>query len=182
MGRVRWHWVGCVVAGIGAAAHVYFAFIETIKWKFDTVREIAPTWVDGVKDAAVGVEWAKRLAFNIGIYNLVLALGLAWTCRAFATRAPIASALGTFFAICCWVPPQQHFTRTCISRSRRKARSACCCSSRRSSPASRLPPECCYRAGWSSRNTIWVGRTKCKATSRITSTVLMYISAMASTE
>jgi uncharacterized membrane protein len=99
MDRVQWHWVACVVAGIGAAAHVYFAFIETVGWKLDAVRRIAPSWVDGVKDAEAGVAWAKPLAFNIGIYNLVLALGLAWTCRAFATRAPIASALGTFFAI-----------------------------------------------------------------------------------
>jgi uncharacterized membrane protein len=99
MDRVQWRWVACIVAGIGAAAHVYFAFIETVGWKLDAVRRIAPSWVDGVKDAEVGVAWAKPLAFNIGIYNLVLALGLAWTCRAFATRAPIASALGTFFAI-----------------------------------------------------------------------------------
>ena len=101
MGWVRWRWVACVVAGVGAAAHVYFAFIETVGWKLDAVRRIAPSWVAGMTDveAASFADRAKPLAFNIGIYNLMLALGLAWTCRAFATRAPIASALGTFFAI-----------------------------------------------------------------------------------
>lgn len=54
------------VAGVGAAAHVYFAFIETFRWGAATVRRIAPSWVEGLKDAdvAVAIAWAKPLAFN----------------------------------------------------------------------------------------------------------------------
>jgi len=89
------------VAAIGAAAHVYFTFIETVGWGTATVRKIAPPWLEGLSeaDAAGVVAWAKRLAFNIGIYNLVLALGLAWTCRAFYMQAPTARSLGIFFAV-----------------------------------------------------------------------------------
>lgn len=70
-------------------------------WNLAAVRKIAPAWVAGMSDTAAtgAVDWAKRLAFNIGIYNLVLALGLAWTCRAFAMQAPTARSLGIFFAV-----------------------------------------------------------------------------------
>ena len=96
-----WHWLGVAAAGAGALAHVYFAYLEAVRWAPETVRKIAPSWLEGLSDAdaAKVVGWAKRLAFNIGIYNLVLALGLAWTCWAFATQAPIAKSFGLFFAI-----------------------------------------------------------------------------------
>ena len=94
-------WLGVGVAGVGALAHVYFAYIEAIKWSPAKVRDIAPAWLEGLSesDAAHVVGWAKRLAFNIGVYNLILALGLAWTCRAFWLQAPTARSLGIFFAV-----------------------------------------------------------------------------------
>lgn len=93
--------IGYVVAGFGALAHVYFAYLETLKWGPATVHDIAPSWIGGLSEAeAAGViAWAKRLAFNIGVYNLVLALGLAWTCRTFYVQAPTAKSLGIFFAV-----------------------------------------------------------------------------------
>jgi len=96
-----WYWLGTAVAALGALAHVYFAFVETLRWSPSKVREIAPAWLEGLTeaDATRVVGWAKRLAFNVGIYNLVLALGLAWTCRAFYMQAPTAKSLGIYFAI-----------------------------------------------------------------------------------
>ena len=92
---------GVLVAGLGALLHVYFAFIETIKWGPATVRKIAPPWVEGIDTSLVDahIAWAKRLAFNVGVYNLLLAIGLAWTAVAYATDAAIASSLGIFFGI-----------------------------------------------------------------------------------
>ena len=93
--------LGAFVAGVGALAHVYFTFIETVRWGPATVRKIAPSWVKGMSDAEAtsAIAWAKRLAFNVGIYNLVLAFGLAWTCAAFLMQAPTAKPFGIFFAI-----------------------------------------------------------------------------------
>lgn len=95
------YWFAVAVAGIGALAHVYFAFIETVEWGPATVRKIAPSWLEGLSEdeTARVVGWAKRLAFNIGVYNLALALGLAWTCRAFYVQAPTARSLAIFFAV-----------------------------------------------------------------------------------
>lgn len=103
MGWWYWlgYWVGVAAAGLGALAHVYFAYLEAVQWAPGTVRKIAPSWLEGLSDAdaAKVVGWSKRLAFNIGIYNLVMALGLAWTCAAFATQAPTAKPFGLFFAV-----------------------------------------------------------------------------------
>ncbi len=129
------------------------------------------------------IAWAKRLAFNIGIYNLVLALGLAWTCWAFATQAPTAKSLGIFFAV--WLlgaAAAAISTQIVMAFIVQGALGVLLLIAARPSSDAAVARLSRYRAGWSSRNTIWVGRTKCKATSRITSTVLMYISAMASTE
>jgi uncharacterized membrane protein len=93
---------GTLVLGFAAVAHVVFAYIETFGWGLPAVRKIAPSWLESFKDTQAAeehVDWAKRLAFNIGVYNLMLAIGLGWTCWAFATQAPIARALGIFFAI-----------------------------------------------------------------------------------
>src|ERR1700752_611938 len=78
-----------------------FAFVETLRWSPSKVREIAPAWLEGLTEAdatRVG-GWAKRLAFHVGIFNLVLGMGLAWTCRAFYMQAPTAKSLGIYFAI-----------------------------------------------------------------------------------
>jgi uncharacterized membrane protein len=96
-----WHLFGAAVAGLGAAAHAFFAYIETIGWRLHLVRKIAPSWLEGVEEtlAQAHADWAKRLALNIGVYNLMLAVGLCWTCWAFAVQSPMASQLGIFFAI-----------------------------------------------------------------------------------
>jgi uncharacterized membrane protein len=88
-----------ILAGIGAVAHVIFAFIEILRWEPATVRRIAPSWLEGLNDiglAEAHIAWAKPLAFNVGAYNLLLAVGLAWTALGDAT---IVSSLGLFFAI-----------------------------------------------------------------------------------
>jgi uncharacterized membrane protein len=96
-----WYLFGAAVAGIGALAHLGFAYIETIGWRLHLVRRIAPAWLEGVEEtlAQAHADWAKRLALNIGVYNLMLAIGLGWTCWAFAIASPMARALGLFFAL-----------------------------------------------------------------------------------
>jgi uncharacterized membrane protein len=96
-----WYLFGTAVAGFGALAHVYFAYIETIGWRLGIVQKIAPAWLEGLEDtkSAEHTDWAKRLALNIGVYNLMLAIGLGWTCWAFATQSPMGRALGLFFAL-----------------------------------------------------------------------------------
>jgi uncharacterized membrane protein len=96
-----WHLFGAAVAGLAAAAHGFFAYIETIGWRLHLVRKIAPAWVEGVEEtlARAHADWARRLALNIGVYNLMLAIGLGWTCWAFAVASPMARALGMFFAL-----------------------------------------------------------------------------------
>jgi uncharacterized membrane protein len=93
-------WVGAIVALIGALAHVYFAYCETLGWGRPFVEKVAPSWISPA-DSHVDkhIDWAQPLAFNIGSYNLVLALGLAWTCWAFLQRPAMAGALAIFFAI-----------------------------------------------------------------------------------
>lgn len=44
------------------------------------------------------IAWARNLAFNVGVYNLVLAAGLAWTAMA---DPVIRGRLAVFFA--CWL-------------------------------------------------------------------------------
>ena len=64
---------------------------------------VAPSWLKPPKlvpnlDPKDVVDWAEDLAFNVGAYNLVLALGLGWTCWAFLKQPNIAGPLGIFFA------------------------------------------------------------------------------------
>src|SRR5690349_10378577 len=88
-----------ILAGIGAVAHVIFAFIETFRWEPATVRRIAPSWIEGFNDISLAeahIAWAKPLAFNVGVYNLLLGIGLAWTAVGDAT---IVGSLATFCGI-----------------------------------------------------------------------------------
>src|SRR3954468_24913513 len=86
-----------IVAGIGALSHIFFAYQETIGWGMDFVKTAAGSWIDPADQNTAGhVNWAKQLAFNIGIYNLVLAMGLAWTAIA---DANIKKQLGIYFSV-----------------------------------------------------------------------------------
>jgi uncharacterized membrane protein len=80
------------VAGLFAVAHLLFACLEVFCWGPKFVKFAAPSWMLE-PDAAAHVAWAKKLALNMGAYNLVLAIGLAWT----AVSQP--SSLGLFFTM-----------------------------------------------------------------------------------
>ena len=90
-----------------------FALVETLGWGRWFVDKAAGSWLTtlettlrteyGVTDATDlaklvdnHVGWAGNLAFNIGVYNLALAVGLAWVARA---GASVARPLGVFLAI-----------------------------------------------------------------------------------
>jgi hypothetical protein len=62
--------------------------------------------VEGLDDdlANKHILWSKRLAFNIGAYNLMLALGLLWTFWAFIQRPALAGMLAIFLQFGCWWP------------------------------------------------------------------------------
>ena len=90
------------VAALAAAAHAYFAFCETQKWGRALVAKVAPSWL--LDDAGRPlpeehirsvVDWSSKLAFNMGAYNLMLAVGLAWV----ALRGAAFASLGVFFAL-----------------------------------------------------------------------------------
>ena len=86
-------------AGICALLQFLFAAVEMSRWNLKTVARIAPSWVRDPEYAASAethVRWARRLAFNMGAYNLMLGLGLGWA--AFAGDAT-ARQLSVFFAI-----------------------------------------------------------------------------------
>jgi uncharacterized membrane protein len=96
-----WHYFGVLVAGFGAILHIGFAYKETLGWNREFVGTAAPSWIEGLDEDLSNkhIFWAKRLAFNIGAYNLMLAAGLAWNCWAFFWQQALAGMLGTFFAI-----------------------------------------------------------------------------------
>jgi uncharacterized membrane protein len=90
------------VASLGALAQIYFAYKETVGWGREFVDKAAPAWtkpkgpnVPADPNIDAHIEWARDLAFNMGIYNLVLAIGLAWTVVAAPT---MARSLGFFFS------------------------------------------------------------------------------------
>jgi uncharacterized membrane protein len=88
-----------LVGFVGAAAHVYFFYKEALKWDVQFVRTAAPSWIDrvgGEEKAIPYVTWAADLAANVGTYNLVLAVGLAWIGVA---GAKVSGTLGIFLAI-----------------------------------------------------------------------------------
>ena len=91
------HWFH-LPAAVGAAAHAYFGYIETFDWTPVRVKAIAPSWFEGLTAATAdnNVAWAQDLAFNIGVYNFMLALGLAWILIA---DPRLGRRLAIFFAI-----------------------------------------------------------------------------------
>ena len=92
---------GALVAGVGAVLHVGFAYKETLGWNRKFVDKAAHAWIASLSvDVSNGhILWAEPLAFNMGVYNLVLAGGLAWTCWAFINQPALAVTIGTFFII-----------------------------------------------------------------------------------
>src|SRR4051812_21898761 len=91
-----------VVAVVGAALQGYFAYMEALDWSPEFVRSAAPAWLDKpamqlrpeILEAAI--TWATLLAFNMGVYNLVLAIGLLWVAVA---GASVAGSLGVFLGV-----------------------------------------------------------------------------------
>jgi uncharacterized membrane protein len=77
--------------------HVGFAYQESVGWGADFVSIAAPSWMKRLNEDPV--TWARKLAYNVAAYNLMLAVGLGWTCWAIHKRQAIAGPLGMFFAI-----------------------------------------------------------------------------------
>lgn len=111
-----WDWLR-VVAGIGVALQGYFAYKETVDWGPAFVKTAAPAWLKRRPEKELpaeqlmpehlpacklppetirAIEWATPLAFNMGIYNLVLAIGLLWVAVA---GASVAASLGIFLGV-----------------------------------------------------------------------------------
>ena len=88
-----------VVAAAGAALQLYFAGQEMFGWGHEFVASAAPAWVGGLDAGSVPpetrshVDWARPLAFNMGAYNLVLAVGLA----RIAVSGPAAAGMPGIF-------------------------------------------------------------------------------------
>jgi hypothetical protein len=63
------------------------------------VASAAPAWTGHVPvaqlppETAAAIAWATPLAFNMGVYNLVLAIGLLWVAIA---GSRVAASLGVF--------------------------------------------------------------------------------------
>ena len=88
-----------LVAFVGAAAHVFFFYKEALTWDIPFVKTAAPSWIErigGDEKALPYVTWASDLAINVGTYNLILAVGLAWVAIA---GADVAGTLGIFLAV-----------------------------------------------------------------------------------
>jgi len=91
-----------VVAGVAAILQFIFAGTEIFGWGGCFVALAAPSWVDhqAAKDLApqfrLNIEWAGKLAHNMGVYNLAMAIGLAWLAFGGKTHA---NPLGIFLAI-----------------------------------------------------------------------------------
>ena len=84
-----------IVAGLGALLHLGFAYKETFGWGPSFVSKAAPAWLRE-PDAQAHIAWAQKLAFNVGAYNLVLAIGLAWTA---VSDVSMTGSLGMFFTL-----------------------------------------------------------------------------------
>lgn len=99
------------VALAGAALQCWFAYKEAYGWEPKFVEKVAPAWMkylpkkdwresspEGklIEETKDHVRWAGKLAFNMGAYNFVLAIGLAWLLIA---GADVAASLGVFLGI-----------------------------------------------------------------------------------
>jgi uncharacterized membrane protein len=91
---MRWNLLE-IVAGIGALLHLGFAYQEMVGWGPAFVRRSAKAWMRDARADDAHVAWVRPLAFNVGAYNLVLAIGLIWVTMA---DPAMANALGRFFA------------------------------------------------------------------------------------
>src|SRR3954463_6417967 len=96
MDRLQW-------VALGAAAmQAFFAYREIVGWGDKFVAFAAPEWVGRRKAAnltsedRVHIAWARKLAQNMGAYNLALALGLVWV---LFKGAAVADTLGLFLAL-----------------------------------------------------------------------------------
>ena len=108
-----------VAAALAALGQAFFAYLELQGWGVPFVKSAAKAWAKPVSDPdqpaahfdehraahlekqlAAHVEWARRLARNMGSYNLLLALALAWTAWAawqnWPSAVPFAVLLGLF--------------------------------------------------------------------------------------
>jgi uncharacterized membrane protein len=88
-----------LAAIFGAVAHVFFFYKEAIDWDVDFVRRAAPSWIRpdmSAEDADSHVSWARNLAINMGTYNLILAIGLAWLA---IEGEDLSGSLGIFLAV-----------------------------------------------------------------------------------
>jgi uncharacterized membrane protein len=87
---------------MGTAVQGYFAYMETIAWGPKFVNSAAPAWTGNLPleqlppETLAAITWATRLALNMGIYNLVLAMGLFWVAVA---GASVAASLGVFLGV-----------------------------------------------------------------------------------
>jgi uncharacterized membrane protein len=91
-----------MICVLSAAAHAFFAYRETIDWGPEFVGFAAKRWRNQDKDERTNnahIAWARPLAFNIGIYNLLLALGLAWTAWQAFHHDPIAGPFAMFLGL-----------------------------------------------------------------------------------
>jgi uncharacterized membrane protein len=76
-----------------------FFYKEAIQWDVSFVKRVAPSWIEedvSDEEAKTYVARAKNLAVNMGTYNLILAIGLAWLAIA---GGDVAGSLGVFLAI-----------------------------------------------------------------------------------
>ena len=92
-----------IAAGLAALGQAFFAYRELYDWGVPFVEQAAKAWTRPVadpKELAAHVEWATPLATNLGTYNLLLALALAWTAWAawqnWPSAVPFANLLGLF--------------------------------------------------------------------------------------
>lgn len=102
MSVMRLSFLRTVAAG-GAVLQSYFALQEVLGWGPGFVARAAPAWIgprlpDGSAPSEIlgHIAWSKDLALNMGVYNLVLAIGLAWVAVA---GARVAGSLGMFLAV-----------------------------------------------------------------------------------
>lgn len=71
-----------ILAWLCAGLQLAFAALEIGRWNLATVKRLAPSWFDDpvfAANATDHVRFTRPLAANIGAYNAMVAVGLAWT-------------------------------------------------------------------------------------------------------